>query len=52
MEKTTNAEVIIADNASTDDSVNYVTNNFPSVKLILNKTTKVMLVAITKRCNK
>lgn len=38
VEKTTNAEVIIADNASTDDSVNYVTNNFPSVKLILNKT--------------
>ncbi|MGB1988861.1 MAG: glycosyltransferase family 2 protein, partial [Flavobacteriales bacterium] len=38
VEKTTDAEVIIADNASTDDSVNYVTNNFPSVKLILNKT--------------
>ena len=31
VEKTTNAEVIIADNASTDDSINYVTNNFPSV---------------------
>ena len=38
VEKTNNAEVIIADNASTDDSVNYITNNFPSVRLILNKT--------------
>ena len=38
VEKTSNAEVIITDNASTDDSVNYITNNFPSVKLILNKT--------------
>ena len=37
VKKTTDAEVIIADNASTDDSVNYVTNNFPNVKLILNK---------------
>ena len=38
VKKTTNAEVIIADNASTDDSINYVINNFPSVRLILNKT--------------
>ena len=37
VKKTRNADVIIADNASTDDSINYITNNFPSVKLILNK---------------
>ena len=38
VEKSTDAEVIVADNASTDDSINYVTNNFPSVRLIINKT--------------
>jgi len=37
VKKTRNADVIVADNASTDDSINYITNNFPSVKLILNK---------------
>lgn len=30
------AEVIIADNASTDDSVEFLRNNFPRVRLILN----------------
>lgn len=38
VQKSTNAEIIVADNASTDDSVNYVTVNFPSVKIIKNKT--------------
>ena len=38
VEKTTNCEIIIADNASTDDSVNYVSRNFPNVKIIQNKT--------------
>ncbi len=32
------AEIIVADNASTDDSVEYVRSNFPNVKLIINKT--------------
>lgn len=31
-----NCEVIIADNASTDDSVSYLRNNFPSVSVIQN----------------
>ena len=38
IQKSNNAEIIVADNASTDDSVNYVTLNFPSVKIIQNKT--------------
>ena len=38
VKKTTNAEIIIVDNASTDNSVNYVYNNHPNVKLIINKT--------------
>lgn len=37
IKKTRIADVIIADNASTDDSINYISNNFPNVKLILNK---------------
>jgi GT2 family glycosyltransferase len=31
-------EVVYADNDSTDDSVTYVSNNFPSVRIIRNKT--------------
>lgn len=31
------AEVYIIDNASTDDSVSYLKNNFPRVKLVINK---------------
>jgi GT2 family glycosyltransferase len=30
------AEVIVADNASTDDSVAFVTSNFPEVRIIIN----------------
>ena len=30
------ATVFVADNASTDDSVNYVKSNFPTVKIIVN----------------
>ena len=33
-----NATVFIADNASTDDSVNFVKKNFPDLKIIINKT--------------
>ena len=32
------ATIYIADNASTDDSVSFVKNNFPSIKIIQNKT--------------
>ena len=32
------ADVIIADNASTDDSVSYVETNFPGVKIIRNSS--------------
>lgn len=32
------AEVIIADNASTDDSVVFLKQNFPSVRLVMNET--------------
>lgn len=32
------AEIIVADNASTDDSVPYLKNNFPEIKLIINET--------------
>mgnify|MGYP000942394233 CR=1 FL=1 len=31
-----NAEVIVADNASTDDSVAYMQSNFPNVRLVIN----------------
>jgi GT2 family glycosyltransferase len=31
-----NADIIVADNDSTDDSIEYVTNHFPSVKIIRN----------------
>lgn len=31
------AEVIVADNRSTDDSVDFMTKNFPNIKLILNE---------------
>jgi GT2 family glycosyltransferase len=36
LQYSSNAAVIIADNLSTDDSVSYLKENFPSVKLILN----------------
>jgi len=32
------ATIYLADNASTDDSVSFVQNNFPSIKIIQNKT--------------
>ncbi|HKJ07142.1 MAG TPA: glycosyltransferase family 2 protein [Flavobacteriaceae bacterium] len=32
-----NAEIVLADNASTDDSIDFVLQNFPSVKIIKNK---------------
>jgi GT2 family glycosyltransferase len=31
-----NSEIYVADNASTDDSIQFVKNNFPSVKIIIN----------------
>lgn len=31
-----NAEIIVADNASTDNSIEYLTNNFPDVRIIKN----------------
>ena len=31
------AEIFVIDNASTDDSVSYLKNNFPSISIILNK---------------
>ena len=31
-----NADVYVADNASTDDSINFVKANFPSVKIVVN----------------
>ncbi|MFT5860352.1 MAG: GT2 family glycosyltransferase [Flavobacteriaceae bacterium] len=33
-----NARIIVADNASSDDSIPYLKDNFPSVELILNKS--------------
>lgn len=33
-----NAEIILVDNASTDNSVNFVSSTFPQVKIIRNKT--------------
>ena len=30
------ADVIVADNASTDDSVEFMRNNFPDIRLIIN----------------
>ena len=33
-----NATVYVADNASTDDSLTYIRSNFPTVKIIKNKT--------------
>ena len=32
--QTSDSDIIVADNASTDDTVDYVRNNFPSVKII------------------
>jgi GT2 family glycosyltransferase len=32
-----NIEIIVVDNASTDDSVEYINKNFPKVKIIVNK---------------
>ena len=34
----TDATVFVADNASTDDSVEFVKNNFPTVEIIINTT--------------
>ena len=34
----TNATVFVADNASTDDSIEFITHNFPSVEIIINTT--------------
>lgn len=31
-----NAEIIVADNASTDDSVSFLKSNFPTIKLVIN----------------
>ena len=36
IEKSKGANIYIADNASTDNSVDYVNNNFPSVKVLKN----------------
>ena len=33
----TNADVYVADNASTDDSINFIKQNFPTVKIVVNK---------------
>lgn len=38
VENSPQATIYLADNASEDDSVDYVTNNFPEVQLIQNKT--------------
>lgn len=35
---TPNAEIIVADNGSTDDSIRYLKENFPTVKIIDNQT--------------
>ena len=37
IEKSSMANIYIADNASTDNSVNFIENNFPSVKIIQNQ---------------
>ena len=37
IEKSSIANIYIADNASTDDSVNFIGDNFPSVKIIQNQ---------------
>ncbi len=34
----TDAEIIVADNASTDDSVGFLEKNFPAIRIIRNKT--------------
>ena len=33
-----NAQIIVADNASTDDSVNFLKLNYPQIKIIINTT--------------
>ncbi len=33
-----NAEIIVADNASTDDSISFLNKNFPSIKIVQNST--------------
>ena len=38
VEKSVDVQVIVADNASTDNSVSYVSTNFPSVKIVQNKS--------------
>jgi hypothetical protein len=37
LSRANNANIFIIDNASSDNSVDYIKNNFPSIKLILNK---------------
>ena len=37
IEKSSMANIYIADNASTDDSISLIENNFPSVKIIQNQ---------------
>lgn len=32
-----NVEIVVADNASTDDSVNFIQQNYPTIKIVLNK---------------
>lgn len=38
VDKSPEAEVIVIDNASTDDSVNYLKSNFPQIRLIQNES--------------
>ena len=37
VEHSSNASIFIADNASTDDSLNFIKKKFPSIKIIINK---------------
>lgn len=41
-------EVIIVDDASTDDSVNYLKNNYPNITLLVNETNKGFAATINK----
>lgn len=42
------AEIIVADNGSTDDSVSFLEKNFPRVKFCVRLRIKVLQVVITK----
>ena len=42
----TQADIYLIDNASTDDSLHFVENNFPQVKLIKTQQISVMRVGI------